>query len=549
MGLTTIGELLAAARREGITVEIEGELLRMKGGRLNSPIIKQIAQRKPEVIAYLSGSPQPDDEPEMGGDKQPRKRRLVANKPFPSQLLPDTLKLFVEAAATAIGCDLGFVASACLAALASTIGATRRVRVKPGWCEPSIIWVALVGPSGDKKSPSIDAAVSPLYDLQSHAFQEHARDIENHEVDLLNYEAELASWKRAKSKGEPPQRPERPNSCRYVVSDSTVEAISVILQSNPRGVLLCRDELDGWFGSFDRYASGRGSDIPAWLSIHNAKPIVVDRRTSGHVAVDCPAVSICGGVQPRILRKALRGRLLDSGLAARFLYVAPPRRICGWSDAVIPPRLTALYSELFDNLRSLERTTDRTAPVDLPLEGPALASFRSFVNENAAVRAGEGDELASVLSKLEAAAARIALVLQLVQDHRSESVSKQWLDAGVELANWYGREARKVLACLNESEDDDRDRNLAQWILAHGGHCTARELQQGRRDIPGAEDAHLTLKELASNGYGTYQIEQPPTGRPVYRFRLHEQQQLSTQAQPSELLETTSCVDDEEGVL
>ena len=55
-----------------------------------------------------------------------------------------------------------------------------------------------------------------------------------------------------------------------------MEAIAPLLQANPRGLLLSRDELAGWIGSFDRYTGGKGSaDAAHWLSMHNGEEIVV----------------------------------------------------------------------------------------------------------------------------------------------------------------------------------------------------------------------------------------------------------------------------------
>ena len=49
---------------------------------------------------------------------------------------------------------------------------------------------------------------------------------------------------------------------------------------NPRGLVVVRDELDGWFQSFARYkGAGGGSDLPTWLSLFDAGPIRYLRRT------------------------------------------------------------------------------------------------------------------------------------------------------------------------------------------------------------------------------------------------------------------------------
>ncbi len=62
--------------------------------------------------------------------------------------------------------------------------------------------------------------------------------------------------------------------------DTTLEGLVPILLQNPRGVLLTRDELVGWIGSFDKYSKGSASaDVAHWLSLYNAESITVDRKT------------------------------------------------------------------------------------------------------------------------------------------------------------------------------------------------------------------------------------------------------------------------------
>ena len=52
----------------------------------------------------------------------------------------------------------------------------------------------------------------------------------------------------AERKNDPPPS-EPPSAQRFIVGDATVEALIPLLQDNPRGLLLARDELNGWFGS------------------------------------------------------------------------------------------------------------------------------------------------------------------------------------------------------------------------------------------------------------------------------------------------------------
>ena len=57
---------------------------------------------------------------------------------------------------------------------------------------------------------------------------------------------------------EPPEPPEPVG--RTVVGDTTAEALFSVLEENPRGVLVSRDELTGWLRSMDQYKGGKGSD-------------------------------------------------------------------------------------------------------------------------------------------------------------------------------------------------------------------------------------------------------------------------------------------------
>src|SRR5262249_45474894 len=91
----------------------------------------------------------------------------------------------------------------------------------------------------------------------------YAQDMKQYEAELARWEKAMAAWKRDKAAASsPPLKPDPPPCERFIVSDTTVEALAPILLTNPRGLLLARDELAGWIGSFDRYAGkGRaGSD-------------------------------------------------------------------------------------------------------------------------------------------------------------------------------------------------------------------------------------------------------------------------------------------------
>ena len=66
------------------------------------------------------------------------------------------------------------------------------------------------------------------------------------------------------------------------------------------------------------------ADVSAWLEMHNAGMLLIDRKGGAAIThVTHAAVSITGGIQPSVLRAALSSELFENGLAARLLLAMP----------------------------------------------------------------------------------------------------------------------------------------------------------------------------------------------------------------------------------
>lgn len=456
-------------------------------------------------------------------------------RPFPANALPGPLDAFVDAAARAMACDPSYVALPLLAALASAIGSTRRVVLKRGYTQPAIIWGVMVGESGTTKTPPFQLVMRPIRDLQQKALQLHAEEMRQHDKALVRYDKALAKWKHDKGNSDPPAKPEPPRAVRYIVSDTTVEALAPLLQENPRGVLLARDELAGWLGSFDRYAGGKGgSDSAHWLSMHNGESLIVDRKTGLVRTFSVPQayVSICGGIQPAILHKALGMEHRESGLAARLLLTYPPRRPKHWTDDDIDPAAEADLARLLGRLYDLQHATvydGQYAPVYVDLTAEAKGLWVAYCNAHGAEQVDLTGDLAAAWSKLEGYAARLALIIHYARwaaDDASlkdpDKIDADSMARAVILAEWFKGEARRVYGVLGESDDQREQRQLVEWIQRRGGAVTVRELQQGRREYATADAAEAALCGLAKAGLGTWHNLATTTkgGRPSRVFRL-----------------------------
>ena len=453
-------------------------------------------------------------------------------EPFPIDALPEPVRGFVNVGAKSIDCDVSYIATPLLSALGSCIGNSRCIRLKRGWTEPAVVWAAIVGESGTLKTPAFRLVTRPLHELQGRTLAQHASEIEAYEIALRNYDRELQRWKRSKSGDNPPEKPDEPNPVRLIVSDTTVEALAPILQTNWRGVLLARDELAGWIGGFDRYARGSRSDAPHWLSMWSGESLVVDRKTGPQRTIYVPraAVSICGGIQPAILQHALGVEHRENGLAARLLLAMPPRRPRRWREADIPPEHEARLALLYDRLRELRpnETPDGPEPVVVGMTPGAKRLWIAFFNEHGQEQAELTGDLAAAFSKLEAYAARFAIIIHFVRwaadDPKlsdPELVDEGSMSAGVALARWFGHEARRVYSMLGESDEDRDRRRLVELIELRGGSTSVRDWQRSRSHETSA-DAEAELKTLESAGYGTLgPAPQTGRGRPSKVFTLH----------------------------
>jgi hypothetical protein len=465
--------------------------------------------------------------------------------PFPVEALPAPVVPFVTAVAAAIPCDPAAVALAVLAVCGAAVGAARVLAIKHSWVEPPVIWAALVARSGSVKSPPVEHAAAPLVAIDldlRRAGAEAARAHRAAEQAHKDAARERKARRGTKGGGPPPDADpppgdgpgEPPPRPRCVAGDITIESLAVILADNPKGVLVYRDELASWFAGLTRYS--KADSTADWLHLFHARTLTVDRKTGDRLTIAVPhaAAGLLGTIQPGVLARAFTREFRSSGGAARLLVAMPPPRPKVWSDADLPDEVAAGYADVVRRLRALAPAAGpdgRPAPARVRFTPAAKARWGAFVTEWGRVTfdAGEqSDDLAAAFAKIEAYAARLALLHHLVGragpggDHLPDAVGLDSLEAGITLAKWFAAEAERVYAVLAEDEAAGRRRATADRVRGLGGRATARGLQRsnGRR-YPTAAAAEAALDALAAAGWGRWEDASPAGGgHPVREFVL-----------------------------
>jgi hypothetical protein len=350
-----------------------------------------------------------------------------------------------------------------------------------------------------------------------------------YEQDCALYERAYREWQRSKSTEPPPWQPEVPALQRFIVSDITIEALADRLHRQFDGVLVVRDELAGWLGGIAEYKGGQGSDLGHWLASWSAAPLTVDRKTGAIKTVHVPraAVNLVGGIQPGVLRSAIGREHMQDGLCARLLLAMPEAKPVRWTDATVSPQTEAAMANVFERLLALEPAADeegKPAPFAMPLTPEAKTLWVEYYNRHRAELVELDDDLAAAWSKLEAYAARFALIFQLCANAAGQAaddaVDEESVKTGIELSDWFGNEAKRVYDVLAEDAVDREHRELVELIRRKGGGITARELTHARRHYRAAGEAEAALERLAKAGIGKWEVE-PTSRRPKTVFILH----------------------------
>lgn len=548
----TLVSLAGTMLRRGMGhIEIEVALLAVNSERCSPPLdehrVRQIASDV--VQRYGPGERQPAEDdsnqtpaPEL--DAPPEAEPEVEQ--FPVEVLPEPVRRLVEEGAKSLGCPPDLVAVPALVALGTAIGANRRIEVKPGWTESAAIYAAIVARPGGAKSPAQALALAPLHAAQERFHQEYLaarRDMQASDQaqggaapkGKPDKSAKPTRCKKAKSKGAVEADHARA-TCpdrQLVSTDSTTEALALVLRENSHGICYEQDELTALTGGFDRYRRGLGADRQFFQSVWSGQAIVINRVKQGKggrqldtIRVDDPFLCVVGGIQPDMLGELSDERGREEGFIHRFLFTFPE----GVPSAYCPDGIDAAVRQDYGNL--VDGLLCRL-PV-LPVPGAHSLGFtpegreiwNSFMESHTAETSDPSlpDCLRGPWRKLSAYCARFALILQLARRVCGEAEHCQVDDLSVRqavlLVRYFKSHARKVYEHLRNEPANERVPVLLEWIAERGGCVSLRDVLTAKvAGCRNAGDVMILFERLRRAGIGEIYTQRNTTGgRPSIRF-------------------------------
>ncbi len=302
---------------------------------------------------------------------------------LPYGLLPQPLQPWLVDTAERIQIPLEFLAVPAIVGVSSLVG--RRIGIFPkrkdNWFVVPNLWGAVVARPGLMKTPAINEALRPIRKLAAEAtaefgdaevlaeasammskarlsaLQDEAKSAvkKRDSVEAERIRAEIAEAKRGLADAEAHER-------RYIVNDPTIEKLGELLNQNPRGLLLVRDELSGFLRLLDK--PGREGDREFYLEAWNGDGgYSYDRIGRGTLHIPALTLSIVGTIQPGKLSSyvagALQGERADDGLLQRFQVVVWPEVSGEWRNVDRTPDGAARASahEVYRRLDELDPTS------------------------------------------------------------------------------------------------------------------------------------------------------------------------------------------------
>jgi hypothetical protein len=504
-----------------------------------------------EVRAHLDTQdegrqwPEPEDVPVA----------LPPVRPLEKGMLPEPFRAWLWDIAERTQTPADFVAVGAITAAAGIIG--RKLTIRPkredDWQVVPNLWGMVIGRPGLLKTNALEEAVKPVKRLAREAHERHAAsmDVELEAAAEKARKEELARAIKVVLKKDPhanltelkknfPSRQAQLPERRYIVNDSTVEKLGELLNQNPNGLILFRDELAGFLRTMERqgHENDRAFYCESW---NGAGSYTYDRIGRGTLHIEAACISILGAIQPGPLSAYLQeafsaGR--DDGFIQRFQLAVYPDSPSGWTNVDRRPDVNARERahEIFRKLDELNPIKfggirqDESSPPFLRFSPDAQETFNVWRAELEAKLQLRDDHPAIIshLAKYRSLMPSLALIFHLIDRVDTDSQAGPVSIAAVELAtawsDYLELHARRIYQIVAKNTQ------LAASLLALKIRAdklpdpfTARDVYRNAWSGLGETKEVYSALELLEDLYIVFreEIKKPLGGRPQTRFYIN----------------------------
>jgi hypothetical protein len=384
-------------------------------------------------------------------DNQVLKER-IHDTSFPEDIFPKTLLNSLKNLSKMLSVEDTFVFCAALVVISTVMGSKYKIYAKKGYSTFVNLWMAVIGETGQKKTPVFKALNKVLYDIQGKLTEKYILDLQAY------------NQKKAPNKSNPKSNTQPmllPPNVALITTDPTIEALIGRLKDSPKGMIRFNDEIKVLLDGFDKYKGKQSGELEIYLSLFNSTPIKVDRVEKSSF-VPNPFLCILGGIQPQKLRKSFTTGSFDDGFCARFLFyikddISRELNRNEWTDQD-NNTWESLINALYDYNQAYKYS----------LGNEAWEVFKKYSGHLAILSKYSPIRFKGFPEKMETYSLRFAGIIHVLRRFHeievdTEIISKVTMEKAVELSNYFLYQARKMFE-LYSPKDSSID-NDSRYVL------------------------------------------------------------------------------------
>ena len=251
--------------------------------------------------------------------------------------------------------------------------------------------------------------------------------------------------------------------------------------------------------------------MPHYIAIHNGKPLTIDRVKDGLMYIPRPSLSICGAIQPAVLRKRLGENpdYFHSGFIGRFLLTMPPDEPIKLNRHRLTDTERSGYEKFITSVLSVREKTlvdGKVKPIVFDIAPEAFDLLVEYQHRHADLAVYETDANSGAEGKFMTNAARIALILHVADLYDSGlslsdtiPISATTMRNACIIAEWFVNEAKRIYASLGgghiEGELTAGQREVMKVLRRINKPVTPREMKRSSRVLQ-RMDLEEVLREL-----------------------------------------------------
>lgn len=458
----------------------------------------------------------------------------TSTKPVPYNVmwLPDNIRSYVTNTAKLLQVPTEMIANTCISIMSYLLSKCYYIEVRPGWVEPSNLYILTSAPSGERKSVVVSRIVKPLLEYESKWNSDHAIAIKESKRDHARLLTELQHAMEKEKSGE--STADEVEKCREVLQnhniiyqkrmiadDITPEKLTTLLAKNNGKILIISGEASFLEVIGGRYSNKISLDIA--LKGYSGEAIRVDRASRDEDIIDDPALSMCIFTQPIMAESVYSNEVYSNrGLLARILLSCPQSLIGTRSFLIDEPDANDNdWAELCNFFLSTADEKPAVETIKFDAEARCLmGKIYDRIEQMLAI--DENETLRSFDAKLCGHIARLALVLHFM-GYKSplEDIDSKTLQSAADMGFYFRSQLLSMLSQLGA----DNTTKTAQKILAKLKNeqintTTEREIKRFMQSLEADEQAKV-IGLLVDKGWIRRADDTTHVGRPSVKYEIN----------------------------